>query len=111
MKWAVKPRIVCNKKVNYALIQKVVDLVLHNSNVRESPIVRDTLLIDKHGNCVWTRVTKLLLECYVRKLHNELISPASEGGLEEAKYCVTGEVIICDTILRNIIPGQIIRMQ
>ena len=37
--------------------------------------------------------------------------PDSEGGLEEAKYCVTGEVIICDTILRNIIPGQIIRMQ
>ena len=49
MKWAVKPRIVCNKNVNYALIQKVVDLVLHNSNVRESPIVRDTLLIDKQN--------------------------------------------------------------
>ena len=97
--------------MDYDLIQKVVDLFLQNSNVRESPIVRDTLLIDKHGNFVWTRVTKLLLECYVRKLHNELISPASERGLEEAKYCVTGEVIISDTILRNIMPGQIIRMQ
>ena len=65
MKWAVKPRIVCNKKVDYDLIQKVVDLVLQNSNVRESPIVRNTLLIDKHSNGVRTRAHKLLLECYV----------------------------------------------
>ena len=45
------------------------------------------------------------------KLHNELISPASEGGLEEAKYCVTGEVVISDTMLRNIMLRQIRHMQ
>ena len=97
--------------MDYDLIQKVVDLFLQNSNVRESPIVGDTLLIDKHGNGVRTCVTSLLLECYVGKLHNELISPASEGGLEEAKYCVTGEVVISDTMLRNIMLRQIRHMQ
>ena len=66
MKWAVKPRIVCKKKVYDALIQKVVDWVLRDSNVRELPIVCNTLLIDKHGNGVQTHVPKLLLECYVR---------------------------------------------
>ena len=106
MKCAVKPQIICKKKVDYDLIQKVVDWVLLNSNVREYPIVRDTLLIDEHGNSVWTRVPKLLLECSVRKLYNELISPALEGGLE-----YTSEVIIRDTILRKIMPGQIRRMQ
>ena len=50
VKWSVKPQIVCEKKVDDALIQKVVGWVLRNSNVRESPIVRDTLLIDKHVN-------------------------------------------------------------
>eukprot|EP00978_Attheya_sp_CCMP212_P028013 scaffold95513_cov35-Attheya_sp.AAC.1 len=60
-------------------------------NIRESPIVRNTLLIDEDGNGVKTRVPKLLLECSVRELHNELISPVSEGGLEEAKDRVTGE--------------------
>eukprot|EP00978_Attheya_sp_CCMP212_P035056 scaffold150474_cov61-Attheya_sp.AAC.1 len=92
-------------------IQKVVAWVLRNGNVRESPIVRDTLLIDEHGNGVRTRVPKLLLECSVRELHNTLISPTSEGGLEEAKDRVTGEVIISDTMLRNIMPAQIRRMQ
>ena len=47
----------------------------------------------------------------MRKLNNELISPSSEGGLEEDKYRVTGEMIVSYTILRNIVPGQIRLMQ
>jgi hypothetical protein len=111
VKWAVKPRIVRKKKVDDTLIQKVVDWILRNSNIRESPIVRDTLLVDDDGDGVKTRVPKLLLECSVRELHNELIAPTSEGGLEEAKDRVTGEVIISDTMLRSIMPEQIRRMQ
>eukprot|EP00978_Attheya_sp_CCMP212_P012464 scaffold31102_cov31-Attheya_sp.AAC.1 len=52
VKWVVKPRIVFKKKVDDTLIEKVVDWVLRNSNIRESPIVRDTLLIDEDGNGV-----------------------------------------------------------
>ncbi len=73
-----------------ALIQKVVDWVLRNSNVRESPIARDSLLIDEDGEGIKTRVPKLLLECSVRELHNELISAVAEGGLEEARNRVSG---------------------
>ena len=51
------------------------------------------------------------MECSVHELHNELISHASEGGLEETKYRLTGEVIISNTMLRNIMSGQIRRMQ
>eukprot|EP00978_Attheya_sp_CCMP212_P034636 scaffold146167_cov65-Attheya_sp.AAC.1 len=111
VKWAVKPRIVCTKKVDDALIQKVVAWVLRNSNIRESPIVRDTLLIAEDSDGVKTRVPKLLLECSVCELHNELISPTLEGGLEEAKDRVTGEVIISDTMVRSIMPAQIRRIQ
>ena len=66
MKWSVKALIVCKKKVDCDLIQKVVYWVIRNSKVCEPLIVRGTLLIDKHGNGVQTHVPKLLLECYVR---------------------------------------------
>ena len=45
IKWAIKPQFFCKKKVDNSLISKVIDWVLHNSNVREYPIVRDNLLI------------------------------------------------------------------
>ena len=110
-KWAVKPKMVRKKKLDDALIRKIVDWVLHNSNVREFPIVHNTMIIDENGNGDRKCVTKLLLECSVQKLHNEFIAPASEGGLEEAKNRVTGEAIIKNTTLRSIIPGQIKHMQ
>ena len=104
VKWAVKPQIVCKKKLDDALIQKFVYWVLRNSNVSETTIVRDTLIIDKHGNGVRTRVPKVVPECSVCKLHNDLISPPSEGGLEEARDCVTGEVNMSDIMIGKIIP-------
>ena len=88
------------------LIYKVVDWVLRNSNLCESLIIRDTLLINEQVKDDQTRAPKLLLNCYMQELHNELIVPVSGGGLEEAKYHVTGELIISNTILRNIIPRR-----
>ena len=101
----------CKKKVDDALICRVVHWVLRNINVHESLKVRNNMLINKHINGDRTRVPKLLLECHVREIYNELISPTSEVCLEETKNCVTGEVIISDNVLRNIVEGQIKRMQ
>ena len=43
-----------NKKVNKALRQKLVEWIMKNTNVRESPIERDTLLIiDASQNSYW----------------------------------------------------------
>ena len=42
-------------------------------NVRQSPITRDPLLIADADTKVKRRVPKLLLECSMRQLHNELI--------------------------------------
>ena len=111
VKWAVKPQLLCTKKVDCMLIHKVVDWVLRNSNLCESLIIRDTLLINEQVKDDQTRAPKLLLNCYMQELHNELIVPVSGGGLEEAKYHVTGELIISDTILRHIVPGLIRRMK
>ena len=45
VKWSIKPCIVRTKTINKALRQEIVDWIMKNSNVCQSPITRDTLLI------------------------------------------------------------------
>ena len=47
---------------------------MKNSNVRESPITRDTLLIADADTKEKRMVPILLLECSMQKLHNEIIA-------------------------------------
>ena len=54
---------------------------MKNSNVRQSPIIRNTLLIADADTKVKRRVPKLLLECSMRQLHNELIASPDYGRL------------------------------
>ena len=61
VKWSIKPCIVRTKKVSKALKQEIVDWIMKNSNVRQSSINRDTLLIAESDSKVKHRVPKLLL--------------------------------------------------
>ena len=63
LKWSIKPCIVREKKVSKALRQKSVEWIIKNSNLRESPTSRDTLLFTDAESVVKQRVTKLLLVC------------------------------------------------
>ena len=81
VKWSIKPCIVRTKNISKALIKERVDWIMKNYNVRQSPITRDTLLIADADTKVKRRVPKLLLECYMQQLHNELISSPDDGGL------------------------------
>ena len=45
VKFSIKPCIVKTKKVSKALIQKLVEWGMKNSNAIESPIARDNVLI------------------------------------------------------------------
>ena len=74
VKWSIKPCIVRTKQISKALRKETVDWIMKNSNVCQSPITRDTLLIVDADTKVKRRVPKLLLECSMRQLHNELIS-------------------------------------
>ena len=69
------------KKVRKASRQKLVELIMKNSNVREYPISHDTLLITDTESGVKRRVPKLLLECSMQQLHNELIALRDDGCL------------------------------
>ena len=80
---------------------------MKNSNVHESPISHDTLLIIDAESRVKQRVTKLLLECSMWQLHNELINSPDDGGLLGAIHADTNDVIISDTILCYLSPPQL----
>ena len=71
VKWYIKPCIFRTKKVSKALRNKLVERIIKKSNLRESPIARDTLLITDAESGVKMRVPKLLLECSMRQSHNE----------------------------------------
>ena len=74
---------------------------MKKSKVRESPIARYTLLITDAESGVKQRVPTLLMECSIRKLHNEFIASPDYGGLVGARHANTNYVIISDTILRS----------
>ena len=59
-----------NKKVSKALRHKLVEWIMKNPDVRESPIARDTLIITDAESGVKRIVLKLLPECSMRQLHN-----------------------------------------
>ena len=52
----------------------------------QSPITCDTLLIADADTKVKRRVPKLLLECSIRQLQNELIDSPDYGGLVGARH-------------------------
>ena len=83
---------------------------MKNSNVRQSPITTDTLLIADADTKVKRRVPKLLLGCSMWQLHNELIASPYDGGLTGARHAETYDVIISDTMLRSLAPPQLYPM-
>ena len=78
------------------------------SNVRESPIAHDTLLITDAEYGVKSMVPELLLGCSMQKLHNDLITSPYDGGLLGARHANTNDVIISDTMLRYLAPPQLL---
>ena len=80
---------------------------MKDSNVRKSPIVRDTLLITDAESIVKQRVPKLLLECFIQQLHNELIASPDDVGLLGSRYSDTNDVVISDTMLCSLETPQL----
>ena len=77
--------------------KETVNWIMKNSNVFQSPITRDTLLIADADTKVKIRVPKLLLECSMLQLHNDLIASPDDGGLLGSRHAKTNDVIISDT--------------
>ena len=83
---------------------------MKNSNVRESPISRDTLLITHVKSGVKRRVPKLLLECSMQQFHNELIDSPYDGVLIGSRHADKNDVVVSDTMLCYLAPPQLLPM-
>ena len=88
----------------------MVDCIMKNSNVSQSPITRDNLIIADTDTKVKRRVPKLLLEYSMRQLHNELIASPYDGCLVGARHAEKNDVIISHTMLRSLAPPQLCPM-
>ena len=98
------------KKVSKTLRQKLVDWITKNSNVHESTIAHDNLLITDAEYGVKRRVPKLLLECSMQQLHNEIIASPDDGCLLVDRNADTNDVIISDTMICSLAPPQLLPM-
>ena len=72
----------------------------------QSPIVNDSLKVKIDGHTELQLVPKTLLHVSVREIHNNLVSDADNGGLEEARY-EDYNIIISDSSLRSLLPPQL----
>ena len=83
---------------------------MKHSNVHDSPIARETLLITDAEYGVKRRVSKLLLECSMQQLHNDLIASPDDGSLLGARHANKYDVIIIYTMIRSLAPPQLYTM-
>ena len=73
------------------------------------PIANDCLKVSIDGHSEPQLVPKLLLQLYVRYLHNIIVSPVEKGVLKEARDA-DNNTIISDSTLRSIFPPQLKKM-
>ena len=99
-----------NKKVSKALIQKLVERIMKKSNVNESPVNYDNLLIKDAEYGVKRRVLKILLECSMRNFNNKIITSLDDGGLLGDIHADTNDVIFSDSMLGSLAPPKLLPM-
>ena len=75
----------------------------------QSPIANDFLKVIIDGYTEPQLVTKLLLQVFVRELHNNLVCAKKDGGLKEARD-EYDKIIISDSTLCLLFPPQFKKM-
>ena len=79
---------------------------MNHPQVVPSLIVNDCLKLKIDGHTEPQLVPKLLLQVYVRELHNKLVSATIYSGLKEAKD-EEHNIIISYSTLHSLLPPQI----
>ena len=80
---------------------------MKKSNVRESTISRDTLLITDAAYELKRRVKKPLLECSMGQLYHELVASPDYVGIMGGRHADINYLIISDTMLCSLAPHQL----
>ena len=89
-------------KIPSELRSSLKDWITNHPDVVNSPLYRDMLWWKKEDGTK-EKIPKLLITIPIRQLHNDMIEPPENGGLEGVRN-EKGEVIISDTALRDNLP-------
>ena len=85
--------------------------ILFHPNVRPSCVSSDVVTFLKpESNRKEVFFTIILMDIFVRGLHNDIIDPSNNGGLASVSDSVTQKFLISDTTLRLFIPPQVRKM-
>ena len=96
------------QKASQDVQDKLYAWIIDHEMVIESQISNYTLLKLNRVTGEMERVWKLLLQIPFRELHDDLLKPAVEGGLPEARDD-NGTALISDSALRSMMPEQLRR--
>ena len=80
--------------------------VFNHDHVKESAFVRDTMKVCVDDSNEKVVMPKYFLQIPICELHSDLIKPAQDGGLAEARDD-NGKVIISDFNLCKLIPPNV----
>ena len=102
-----KPKV--NSKIDKEINKSLYNWIMHHTQVVQSTIVNNFLKVKIDGHTEPQLVTRLLLQVFVRELHNSLVSDTDNVGLKEARDA-ENNIIISDYILHSILPLQLKKM-
>ena len=95
------------KKVSKELEKEFYEWLDNHNMVIQSPLANDTILVkDPNNPNNKIRINKILLQCSVRELHNDLLSDDNLVGLKNARDC-NGNPLISDNKLRLLLPPHL----
>ena len=80
--WALKPKQKGNSKINDQIKKSLYSWIMNHPQVVQSPIFNYCLKINIFGHTEPQLVPKLLLQFYVREIHNSLVSDPVYRGLK-----------------------------
>ena len=107
--WTKKTKRKGHSKINEQIKRNLYTWITRHPQVVQSPISNDCLKVVLDDQIEPQLVPKLLLQVYVRELHNRILSDPNHGGLKDARD-EYGKIIISDSTLRSLLPPQLKQM-
>ena len=93
-------------KINEQIKRNLYKLITRYPKVLQSPISNDCLKVMLDDQTEPQLVPKLLLQLFVRELHNSLVSDPNDGGLKDARD-EDDKIIISDSTFFSLLPPQL----
>ena len=104
--WKNKTKRKWNSKINENVKHKLYKWITRHPHVAQSPISNHCLKLIFDDQTEPQMAPKLLLQVFVREIHNSLVSDPNDDGIKEA-IDEENNIIISDYTLRTLLPSQL----